>query len=271
MYGGRRYEQEESIYDLIQEEKPAPRQPPRYRSKYPPTAPPSNSTFGRSIATSLMDVNVQGDYSLQTNNHQWRKSHATFGTRESQPDPTNFLKKGTNAPLPDPKPFKYPSGQRKPKVVAKKDIAPVQRRATKNFVTQNALDNIMRVPTKPVQPVDYTKKEDYGKVPSYLNNVKQEIAAEQEYIRQCLEEEDNYYASQMPQMTLMPEDEQARLLAQCKTKWEEVHKAYQTMTHNTQLDTNGKVRRKENFEKQLDALEKDIQKLSKPNVFVVAD
>lgn len=36
------------------------------------------------------------------------------------------------------------------------------------------------------------------------------------------------------------------------------------------LDTNGKVRRKEQYEQELSQIEKSIEKLSKPNVFVQA-
>ena len=53
-----------------------------------------------------------------------------------------------------------------------------------------------------------------------------------------------------------------------KKKWEVVHKEYQELTHISKIDTLGKKNKKENCEKQLAQLEKDIQKLSKNYIFV---
>jgi hypothetical protein len=58
------------------------------------------------------------------------------------------------------------------------------------------------------------------------------------------------------------------LIASLKKKWEIVHKEYQRATHVSKLDTVGLVRRKENCEKELAQLEKDIEKLSKNFIFV---
>jgi hypothetical protein len=55
------------------------------------------------------------------------------------------------------------------------------------------------------------------------------------------------------------------LLAALKKKWEAVNGVFQTITHQTVLDTKGKVRRKEQSEKELTQLEKDIARLSKKN------
>lgn len=61
------------------------------------------------------------------------------------------------------------------------------------------------------------------------------------------------------------------LLQDLKQKWEVVNRQYQLMTHIVQLDTHGKTKRKEEFELQLSQLERSIEKLSKPNVFVQFD
>ena len=53
-----------------------------------------------------------------------------------------------------------------------------------------------------------------------------------------------------------------------KKKWEVVHKEYQELTHISKIDTLGKKNKKENCERQLAQLEKDIQKLSKNYIFV---
>ena len=54
------------------------------------------------------------------------------------------------------------------------------------------------------------------------------------------------------------------LVDQLKTKWDAVNAKYQKMTHNVNLDTVGKVKRKEFMEKELKQLEADIGKLEKP-------
>jgi len=53
-----------------------------------------------------------------------------------------------------------------------------------------------------------------------------------------------------------------------KAKWEKVNTDYQSQTHVTLMDTEGKVRRKEKCEAELSQLEKDIERLSKKNIQV---
>lgn len=53
-----------------------------------------------------------------------------------------------------------------------------------------------------------------------------------------------------------------------KRKWEEINKEYQSITHISKIDTIGLKRKKENCEKQLAEIERDIKKLNKMYVFV---
>jgi hypothetical protein len=71
-----------------------------------------------------------------------------------------------------------------------------------------------------------------------------------------------------PQLRQLPEDERLMLIEDLKTKWDDVNKKYQLGSHQTALDTIGKIRRKEQFEQELKDLESAIQKLSKSPVFV---
>jgi hypothetical protein len=79
------------------------------------------------------------------------------------------------------------------------------------------------------------------------------------------------YQSMQPKMRLLAEEDRLQLLDQLKKKWESVNKVYQLSTHVVDLDTIGKVRRKEEYEAQLQQLEKSIEKLSKKNIFVQED
>jgi len=51
-----------------------------------------------------------------------------------------------------------------------------------------------------------------------------------------------------------------------KTNWDRINKAYQTLSFT--LDTPAKKQRKEEFEAQLEQIERDIERLSKRNVFI---
>jgi hypothetical protein len=143
--------------------------------------------------------------------------------------------------------------------------------STKNFISENALAVIMADARRPQRTdIDYTKKEDFGKTPAYLESVKAEIAAEKDYIRRVMEAEAEEESKYQPKTHVLPEEERLKLLTQLKIKWEAVNKQYQTTTHMVTLDTMGKVRRKEKYETELQQIEKSIDKLSKPYVFVQA-
>ena len=68
----------------------------------------------------------------------------------------------------------------------------------------------------------------------------------------------------------MPDNERAELITSLKTKWDAVNKTYQqtSVLSLASLDTIGKVKRKEMYEAQLAQIEKDIEKLSKKNIYV---
>ena len=67
---------------------------------------------------------------------------------------------------------------------------------------------------------------------------------------------------------IMTEEEREELLDGLKLKWEAVNEKYQKITHVVKLDTMSKVRRKEQYESELDDLEKAITKLSRRVVIV---
>jgi len=109
------------------------------------------------------------------------------------------------------------------------------------------------------------KHAEYGKVPEYLQTVKQEIADEYEYIKQI---EGSDEPGHDANIRLLPEEDKEALLSQLKDKWELINHEYQSITHLVKLDTIGKIRRKERYETDLAQLERDIEKLSKKYVFV---
>lgn len=258
----------ESIYALIPEEKVKEAPAPRYRSKYPSNAPPTASTFGKATASQIPFANMGGDYEEMDGAHRYRKPAANFGTSKTTVSPTAYLKKSSNPPLPAANKFAYQSTT-KPALDTKG--VPLKKLVAKNYIKENALQIIMSQPKRRDDgKVDYLKKPGYGKRPEYLQQVENEIKEEQEYIRSVMMQED-IYAQTQPKMRLLSEEDRLTLLDNLKSKWETTNQQYQLHTHCVDLDTIGKTRRKEEFESQLQQLEKNIEKMSKKNIFVQED
>jgi len=232
--------QEESIYCLIPPVIEPPPKPPLYRSRYPGTVP-SN-----------------------------KKSTATMGPLKVQaPDPHRYLKAYTREDnkLPEPRKFDY-TQDRKPGVPEREEKPVMGLVTSKNFITCNAVENILAVPKKTdVRQVSYMNKKGYGKVPAYLEKVKGEIQDEYNYIMQMQEAQTEEMDEEgFGRTRVLSENERIEMLNGLKTNWDRINKAYQTLSFT--LDTPAKKQRKEEFEAQLEQLERDIERLSKRNVFV---
>ena len=59
----------------------------------------------------------------------------------------------------------------------------LKHKGTKNFITSNAVENILAVPKREPEATDWLKKPHFGAVPPYLQKIKQEISDEYEYIK----------------------------------------------------------------------------------------
>jgi hypothetical protein len=67
-----------------------------------------------------------------------------------------------------------------PKVTDK----PVQGlKSNKNFIVTNAIENILSNAKKIADPIDWQKKKDFGRTPSYLNRIKENIQGEYQMIQ----------------------------------------------------------------------------------------
>ena len=68
-------------------------------------------------------------------------------------------------------------------------------KTSKNFVTANAVEAILMVPKQTgLGDLNYTEKEDFGKVPAYLTQVKEEIRRENEMIERYQRMQTKYEA-----------------------------------------------------------------------------
>merc|ERR1711865_452337 len=120
-------------------------------------------------------------------------------------------------------------GQLKPRLkpaVPRIEETPVMNLVTsKNFVVANAVETILAAPKKTSQGAkDYLHKEDYGKIPKYLDHIKQDIDAEYEYIQQLQAQE---YEAKSGQSRLLSDEEKYGLIQGLKAKWEAVNTDYQ--------------------------------------------
>jgi hypothetical protein len=159
---------------------------------------------------------------------------------------------------------------RKNKIPDKRERPVMGIKTSKNFITANAVEAILQVP-KVVEngELNYMKKEDFGLVPSYLTEVKEEIRRENEMIDKYVKEQMGQIDEEPDQYDEITEEERDALLNALKQKWDSVNARYQKITHLVTLDTAGQIRRKEMFESTMAELENDINKLSRHGPLLV--
>ena len=152
--------------------------------------------------------------------------------------------------------------------MVKRSEKPVMGLMTKkNFIAANAAENILAPAVKkPLDgQADFLHKPDYGQVPAYLDRVKSEIADEYRYIQELQQEN----AEIQNGMRLLAEEERLQILDGLKQKWSQLNTQYQTMSFT--VDTIAKRRRKEQYERELAELERDIERMSKQFVYVAVE
>lgn len=214
---------------------------------------------------------MAGKYNLEGGSHSHTAGGATFGAPNGalRPDVTAFKKKNTGQPILISKADVTIAarGGDKKQAVPKRDEKPIQGLVSdKNYIVANAVENILAAPKIPAnKQKDFLKKGTYGKVPKYMNKIKNEIEDEYNLVREMQIEEQN---EKDRQKFLMPEEERQELISALKKKWDVLHHEFQKESHHRVLDTLGKKSRKEQLAQQLDQVERDIKKLSKNYIFV---
>ena len=160
------------------------------------------------------------------------------------------------------------------KAVAEAHEDSAASRARRNFVAENAVSAIRMKPPKEAAAVASIPA-GFAKVPKYLRTIKQELDMERQHIEAAVarerERERGQQRRAQQKVRVMSEEERQQLLGNLKQKWETVNKAYQTTTHIVTLDSVSKLKRREECEQQLIALERSIEKLSKKVVYVYDD
>lgn len=244
------FESHESIYGLIPPRQIVPERPPMHRSKHVGSVDPAKFPMGVP-----------------------RRDKGTFGppNEQAKPNPKVFLKKHVGEPvLPDPKAPSRPKPKVKAPLPDKNDRPIMGLVSAKNYITANAVENILAQPKRPPPaPVPATMRADFGKVPGYLKTVKNQIHREKEIVAEF----NNRMMAQTQQATSnvkkMTEGERQDLIVALKARWQHVNEQYQKLSFT--LDTPAKRTRKENYEEQLVQIEKDIETLSRRVVLVAED
>jgi len=257
----------ESIYELIPKPAVQEEKKPLYRSRHDPLAPPTASTFGRSVASATLETNVGGETTFEPA-HPHKGPHAHFGPKVSQkPHPKNFVKKKKQQ-LPKKGRFVYSDMKKPPLPKASEGPAPSMGTQPVNFIKANATAVIGAAPPAGAEaPVNFLNKPDFGKVPAYLGQVKQQVSMETQLVQTMMNAQQESKTAG-PKMRQLSEEERQVLLGNLKKKWDEINKLYQGCTHIIALDSRSKIVRKEQYERELAELEVAIERLSKKYVFV---
>lgn len=264
--------QGESIYSWVQPEAVPPPKPPRYVSKHSGKLQPTATTFGVDGTTKLRGANLG---STKSTTGSAKLPSATFGKQSQKPKADTFLRKktgtaGTRVCRPEDRGEHSRLGESRKTTVPSRNERPIMGlQTTKNFLVANAVENILAVPKKVNNdPVRYTEKRDFGKVPAYLSQVKAQVEEERQFMEEYFEQASAIGHSEQ-QGQAMSEGEKNALIRQLKAKWDSVNADYQKMTMHVVLDTISKVRRKEAFESQLQELEDAIERLERAGPVIV--
>ena len=112
------------------------------------------------------------------------------------------------------------------------------------------------------------QKKDYGKTPQYLTKIKGEIEEEYQLVKEMQVQEDE---TKERGKYLISDEERKTLIDGLKQKWEAVHHEYQSIiTRVSKVNPLGLKTLKENLEKEMSQIEKDIERLNKNYIFVDA-
>jgi len=256
---------DESIYDLIPRKPREQEKQDRYVSKN------KNNLVGEAVVDQ---------------NRSKKEDHKTMGLSNEHADvnPSSFTKKRSGEPkLKDPEKYHYPDEDRKrPAVPRAKDAPPLMGiKTTKNFITTNAVENIMAVPKKPATNTVDTRHgdtfplEDSGLVPKYRNKkdfgtTPAYIVKRAEEMQRAQEEYDHYVKEHMRRgaMKQLTGKEHDDILLGLKKNWEDVMLQYQCLP--VVCDNLYRKHTKERLEAQLRTIERDIELFEKHKMIYVA-
>ncbi|XP_041670679.1 enkurin isoform X2 [Cheilinus undulatus] len=248
----------ESVYNLLPKEEPHAHKPPRYMSKFRPTVILENKSTKDAMRTmGPAKVNV--------------------------PSPDKYLKKHSKEPKLTErsqcsKEVRNTCTVRKPPVPTRSDRPVMGLSSRRDFIKTAAAVPVKPPPTS----VDtskghkqllensglipkYIKKKDYGEVPEYLQQRKEEERRAYEEYKTLVREERERAA-----MKKMSDETRQTILEGLKKNWDQLHQEYQGLS--VIIDTMTKKAHKEHLEASMKQLETDISFLERfKTVYVPKD
>jgi hypothetical protein len=261
--------QQESIYNLIPKEKILPGKTSLYHSKYPHWLAPTASTFILNNTSYPNIANMNGDVVFPRGAHPIRENWATMGLPIGgyKQDPQHFYKKGHQyKTLPPPERIRSLSEVKKPPIPTIADKPIMGLKSNKNYITSNAIDNILMPTRKKVkEEFNYLTKKYYGQVPPYLTKLKEKVKEEYVAIREMQRRNEEEDAKRKKELS----EEEIKILREgLIKKLEQLKFSYGQIAHKKKYDTLVLLRKKEGLEKEISIVEKDLQLLNNKNVVV---
>merc|ERR1719352_2162669 len=180
------------------------------------------------------------------------------------------MKKGEGkmaAPMLDPREEpRMPKQMSKPSVPAAADVAPAPKPIERKFIAENRVlaeehGKMRRAAEQDGDPVAERIKRNFGKVPTYLKGIKNEL---EEKKRE--EELRNQKEDVPPGYRMLPELERQEMLAALKEKLAEAEDKYKKLP--LRVDTDRAKKAQADLEKKIDELEKAVAMFSKPKVLL---
>lgn len=230
--------QEESIYNLVPKDRIEPPKEPLHRSKYPHWITPTASTFGLKTSSFPNVANVNGEVNLPRGAHPIKGAFCTLGKPNgtNKREPEKFHRKGEQCrTIPAPERVRATSEVKKPPVPTLCDKPIMGLKSDKNYITANAIDVILMASKKKKnEPVEYTNKRNYGKVPGYLTKLKNEIENEYHTIREMQLRTDE---EESKKKKTLNEEEISALREGLQKRLEQLKGQYGGLSHKKEFDT----------------------------------
>lgn len=255
--------EEDNAYNIIQKKEEVKIKKILYKSIHDPNTLPSYSTFNlkgkRYVVSNLSGSSVK---------KVEKQKKIILG---DEPQERKILKKQEKNPMisslneikkknPELLMVKKKKKKYKAPVPDINDIPIMNLTADVDYINDNAVQIINTKPPvrkkkvgKKLIDEDPLKKEDYGKVSSYLINIKKELEKKENVKKQDVIDEEKI-AQEI-------EEKRNHLLTELKNKYDDINKEYMKISHVVDVNSIRKLKKKEKYEKELNELEKDIQKL----------
>ncbi|EKF29660.1 hypothetical protein MOQ_006546 [Trypanosoma cruzi marinkellei] len=269
----------ESVFNLIEPEVEVPSPRPRHNSKYSGNraVPPTASTFGIH-GTSAVVANMGGEVT-EPSIHPAKKPTGIFG-RVTGPmvKPSEFLKKNEGpltasrgAPTVNKTKFlksAKDAAKLKDDIPSRHDKPIMGLKTEKNYVVANAVESALAIPSKCIPPPENraVDRADFGKVPAYLEEVKEEIKERHalvERIKAAQREAEERWSE-------LSAEELEGLRQGLQRRWDALNSEYQSRGFS-KLQTPLQKAHHEALGKELNAVEFAMHKLSRSHVFVYDD